>query len=76
MSLYIVSMSTTQGPEGPTVNMSYHRTEKEGRRAYDECLDSVGMDPSTILFVRIDEETMRETVLDSFEGTDEEFDGE
>jgi len=44
--------------------------------AYDECLDSVGEDPSTILFVRIDEETMKETVLDSFEGTDEEFDGE
>ena len=76
MSLYIVSMSTAQGPYGPTVNMSYHRTEEEGRRAYDECLDSVGIDPSTILFGRIDEGTMKETVLDSFEGTDEEFDGE
>ena len=76
MSLFIVSMSTTQGPYGPTVNMSYHRTEEEGRAAYDECLDSVGEDPSTILFVRIDEETMKETLLDSFEGTDEEFEGE
>ena len=76
MSLYIVSMSTTQGPYGPSVNMSYHRTEEEGRVAYDECLDSVGEDPSTILFVRIDEETMKETLLDSFEGTDEEFEGE
>ena len=76
MSLFIVSMSTTQGPYGPSVSMSYHRTEEEGRRAYDECLDSVGMDPSTILFVRIDEETMEESVLDSFEGTDEEFEGE
>lgn len=76
MSLYIVSMSTTQGPHGPAVNISYHRNEETGRRAYDECLDSVGADPSTILFVRIDEETMRGTVLDSFEGTDEEFDGE
>lgn len=75
MTIYIVSMSTTQGPYGPTVNMSYHRTEGEGRIAYDECLDSVGEDPSTILFVRIDEETMKETLLDSFEGTDEEFDG-
>ena len=76
MSLFIVSMSTTQGPYGPTVNMSYHRNEEEGRRAYDECLDSVGADPSTIIFVRIDESTMKETVLDSFEGTEEEFDGE
>ena len=76
MTIYIVSMSTTQGPYGPTVNMSYHRTEREGRIAYDECLDSVGEDPSTILFVRVEEETMKETLLDSFEGTDEEFDGE
>jgi hypothetical protein len=76
MTIYIVSMSTTQGPYGPSVNMSYHRTEEEGRVAYDECLDSVGEDPSTILFVRVDEETMKETLLDSFEGTDEEFDGE
>jgi hypothetical protein len=76
MTIYIVSMSTTQGPYGPTVNMSYHRTEEEGRIAYDECLDSVGEDPSTILFVRVEEETMKETLLDSFEGTDEEFDGE
>lgn len=76
MSLYIVSMSTAQGPYGPTVNMSYHRHGTAGRRAYDECLDSLGADPSTILFVRIDEETMKETVLDFFEGTKAEFDGE
>jgi hypothetical protein len=76
MSLFIVSMSTTQGPYGPTVHMSYHRTEEDGRRAYDECLDSVGGDPSTILFVRVDETTMKETLLDSFEGTEDEFDGE
>jgi len=76
MSLYIVSMSTVQGSNGPTTNMSYHRTEGEGRIAYDKCLDSVGEDPSTILFVRVDEETMKATRLDSFEGTDEEFDGE
>lgn len=76
MSLFIVSMSTTQGPCGPYVSMSYHRSEEEGRRAYDECLDSVGCDPSTILFIRVDEETMTDTILDSFEGTDEEFEGE
>jgi hypothetical protein len=73
MSLFIVSMSTTQGPYGPTVNMSYHRTEEEARVSYEECLDSVGEDPSTVLLVRVDESTMTETILDSFEGTDEEF---
>ena len=76
MSLFIVSMSTTQGPYGPTVNMSYHRNEDDARGSFQECLDSVGEDPSTILLVRVDEETMKATRLDSFEGTDEEFDGE
>jgi hypothetical protein len=73
MSLFIVSMSTTQGPYGPVVNMSYHRTEEEGRRAYQECLDSLGMDPSTVLFVRVDESTMEESILDSFEGTEDDM---
>jgi hypothetical protein len=73
MSLFIVSMSTTQGPYGPTVNMSYHRNEDDARGSFQECLDSVGEDPSTVLLVRVDESTMTETILDSFEGTDEEF---
>ena len=76
MNVYIVSMSTTEGPTGPTVNMSYHRNEDDARSSFQECLDSVGADPSTILLVRVDEETMKATRLDSFEGTDEEFDGE
>jgi len=69
MSLYIVSMSTVQGSNGPTVNMSYHRTEREGQAAYDECLDSVELEVGqfTVIFVRVDEETMKETLLDSFE---------
>jgi hypothetical protein len=36
----------------------------------------VGSDHSKILLVRVDEETMTQTIIDSFEGTDEEFDGE
>ena len=73
MSLFIVSMSTTQGPYGPTVNMSYHRNEDDARGSFQECLDSLGEDPSTILLVRIDESTMTETILDSFEGTEEDL---
>ena len=73
MSLFIVSMSTTQGPYGPTVNMSYHRNEDDARGSFQECLDSVGEDPSTILLVRVDEGTMTETILDSFEGTEEDL---
>ena len=73
MSLFIVSMSTTQGPYGPTVNMSYHLNEDDARGSFHECLDSLGEDPSTVLLVRVDESTMTETILDSFEGTEEDL---
>jgi hypothetical protein len=76
MSLFIVSMSTTQGPYGPTVNMSYHRNEDDARGSFQECLDSVGDDPSTILLVQLDESTMTQTILDSFEGTEEDIEME
>lgn len=73
--IYIVSMSTTQGPYGPTVHMTYHRDEEVARSSYQECLDSVTEDPSTVLLIEVDGETMTETVLDSFEGVGDEFDG-
>jgi len=73
--IYIVSMSTTQGPYGPTVNMTYHKTREESEVSFKECVDSVGEDPSTILLIEVDGETMTEKILDSFEGTGDEFDG-
>jgi hypothetical protein len=76
MSLFIVSMSTTQGPYGPRVDMSYHRNEDDARGSFQECLDSVGDDPSTILLVQLDESTMTQTILDSFEGTEEDIEME
>jgi hypothetical protein len=69
MIIYIVSMSTTQGPYGPTVNMTYHRDISDAESEYQECLDSLGEDPSTILLVKVDGETMESTTLQSFEGT-------
>ena len=73
MTIYIVSMSTTQGPYGPTVNMTYHRDHQEALDEYTECKKSLGEDPSTILLVKVDGETMENTILNSFEGTDEDY---
>ena len=73
MTIYIVSMSTTQGPYGPTVNMTYHRDHQEALDEFTECLKSLGEDPSTVLLVKVDGETMENTILNSFEGTDEDY---
>ncbi len=75
MQVFIVAMAT-YGSNVPHIEVSYHRSEGEARIAYDGCLDLVGSDHSKILLVRVDEETMTQTIIDSFEGTDEEFDGE
>jgi len=73
MTIYIVSMSTTQGPYGPTVNMTYHRDHQEALDEFTECTKSLSEDPSTILLVKVDVETMENTILNSFEGTDEDY---
>jgi len=73
MTIYIVSMSTTQGPYGPTVNMTYHRDHQEALDEFTECTKSLTEDPSTILLVKVDGETMENTILNSFEGTDEDY---
>ena len=73
MTIYIVSMSTTQGPYGPTVNMTYHRDLAEAENEYEECMSSLSEDPSTVLLVKVDGETMENTILNSFEGTDEDY---
>ena len=62
MTIYIVSMSTTQGPHGPTVNMWYFKDHQEGLDEFTECKKSLSEDPSTILLVRLDTDTMTEEV--------------
>ena len=72
--LFIVSVSTTRGPYGPSVDMSYHRNEDDARGSFQErIVDSLCEDPSTISLVEIDLATLQSTILDSFEGTDEDL---
>ena len=73
MNVYIVSMSTTQGPYGPTVNMTYHRDHQDALDEFTECKKSLSEDPSTIILVRLNTDTMTEEVLNSFEGTEEDY---
>ena len=73
MTIYIVSMSTTQGPYGPSVNMTYHRDHQDALDEFTECQKSLSEDPSTILLVRLNTDTMTEEVLESFEGTEEDY---
>ena len=76
MSLYIVSMSITQGPYGPSVSMTYHGSETEARESYRDCLNDVGDDPATIRLSRFNESTMTDTILEAFEGNMDDLEPE
>ncbi len=74
MKIYVVSMSTTTGPYGPSVDITYHKTKGDALAAFTDCQNSLGDDPSTILIEELDTDTMTAKVIDSFEGTLEDYD--
>ncbi len=47
----------------------YHRTEAEAQASYDECMESVSMDPVLVELIRLDTSTLEATTIHSFEGT-------
>lgn len=47
----------------------YHHTEAEAQGSYDECMESVSMDPVLVELIRLDLATLEATVIHSFEGT-------
>lgn len=73
MEIYVVSMATTQGLPGPVVTMRFFKDHQEALDEFTECTKSLSEDPSTILLVKVDGETMENTILNSFEGTDEDY---
>jgi hypothetical protein len=70
--IFVVSMSTSQGPYGPTVSMTYHKTREEGVINFKKCVDSVCDDPSTVFLTELDGETMGQKVIDSYQGMGED----
>lgn len=73
--LFITTMSTTRGPGGPEIRTSYQRILDEAYADYQDCLNDLDeVDPSTVLLVEVDLETLQETVIDSFQGNLEDLD--
>jgi len=72
-NLYIVIMSTTSGPYGPTVDTRYFKDHQDALDEFTECMKSLSEDPSTATLVKLDLETLTEEVLETFEGTEEDY---
>ena len=55
---------------------SYHLTEVEAQEAYDECMESVGEDPTAIELVCLDTETLEATTIHHWEGNLDDLEGD
>jgi len=64
--IYIVNDVT--GGYYTEIRSSYHLTEAEAQKVYDEYMLNVGDDPAIVQLVRVDLKTLEEVVLKSFEG--------
>jgi hypothetical protein len=73
MDIYVVSMATTQGPPGPVVTTRFFKDHQEALDEFTECTKALTDDPSTILLIRLNTDTMAEEILEAFEGTDEDY---
>jgi hypothetical protein len=74
MNIYIVNDVT--GGYYAEIRSSYHLTEAEAQKAYDEAMLNIGYDPSIVELVRLDTSTLEEVTLKFFEGTMENLEGE
>jgi len=67
MNIYIVNHVT--GGYYTEIHSSYHLTEAEAGKAYDEAMLYIGDDPSIVELVRLDTSTLEAVTLKFFEGT-------
>ena len=73
-SIYIVNVSV--GGYYVEQHSYYHRTESEAQESYDECLESVGDDPTTLELIRLDTETLDAVTIKTWSGTREDLEDE
>ena len=74
MNIYIVNNVT--GGYYTEIHSSYHLTEAEAQKAYDENMLNIGGDPAIVEIVRLDTSTLDRVTLKFFEGTAGDLEGE
>ena len=74
--VWVVNFTSTEGPYPPSISTSFHLDEGEAKTTYQDCLDSVGEDPSTVELFEFDTETRAQFRREYFEGTYEDLEEE
>ena len=74
MKVYVINFVV--GGYYSSLNNVYLKTLEEGRSEYLKSLQDVGEDPTLVYLSELDLETMKETTIESFEGTYEDLEDE
>lgn len=70
--IYIVNHSISGGSY-VEVHSTYHKSEEDARVEFESSVDSMGEDPCLVELVCLDTETLTSTVIESQEGSIEDY---
>jgi hypothetical protein len=72
--LFLVISSLNDGPYGPGIETTVHFNRLEAYQTFNDRLDDIGDDPTTVDLIEVDLKTGNQTILESLSGTEEDVD--
>ena len=72
--LFLVISSLNDGPYGPGIDTTVHFNRLEAYGSFNDRLDDIGDDPTTVQLIEVDPKTGNQTILESLSGNEEDVD--
>ena len=72
--LFLVISSLNDGPYGPGIETTVHFNRLEAYGSFNNRLDDIGDDPTTVHLIEVDPKTGNQTILEFLSGTEEDVD--
>jgi len=66
--LFLVISSLNDGPYGPVIDTTVHFNRLEAYGSFNDRLDDIGDDPTTVQLIEVDPKTGNQTILESLSG--------
>ena len=72
--LFLVISSLNDGSHGPVIDTTVHFNRLEAYGSFNDRLDDIGDDPTTVQLIEVDLKTGNQTILESLSGNQEDVD--
>ena len=72
--LFLVISSLNDGSHGPGIETTVHFNRLEAYGSFNDRLDDIGDDPTTVQLIEVDPKTGNQTILESLSGNQEDVD--